>query len=73
MKQRASKSKQQLNLHSNNGEKLESRGSKRQRGRSGEVGDKRDYSGAGEGVTNRVPNVPFRTICRSEVTNRVGE
>ena len=30
------------------------------------------YSGAGKGVTNRVPSVPFGTICHSEVTNRIG-
>ena len=30
-----------------------------------------NYSGAGEGVTNRVPNKPFSTICHSEVRNRV--
>ena len=41
-------------------------------GRSGEVGDKRDYSGAGEGVTNRVPSLPFSMICHSEVINHAG-
>ena len=34
-------------------------------------GIKGDYSGAGEGVTNRVLNVPFSTICHSEVTWKV--
>ena len=35
-------------------------------------GRKRGYNGAGEGVTNRVPSVPFVTICQSEATDRVG-
>ena len=30
-----------------------------------------NYSGAGEGVTNRVLSVAFSMICHSEVTNRV--
>ena len=38
--------------------------------KKGEAGEY--YGGAGEGVTNRVLSVPFRTICYFEVTNRVG-
>ena len=38
--------------------------------KKGEAGEY--YGGAGEGVTNLVLSVPFRTICYFEVTNRVG-
>ena len=34
-------------------------------------GGKKEITGAGEGMTNRVPGVPYGTICHAEVTNRV--
>ena len=34
-------------------------------------GGKKEITGAGKGVTIRVPSVPYGTICHADVTNRV--